>query len=240
MADLDAEIAATRDEISQVNSGSKREGELQAKLDAYYQQRYPSSPSAPAGPTPRPDGFTPELAPADAALAETNVRAVRLEQLQAERELFGNTTARNRALDIEIEDILRADFEAQKSLGAEPDIITVASVRPELPAGATWDEKVMGRFQQEAPGALVLMHTAADALREAHRSGQRWDDAVAAGTALEDRWGVEEAGQLAEDAMAYAKAHVSPEIQANLRAHGVLYHPDVIRAAAQLWRRQQR
>jgi len=117
MSDVDAEIAATRAEMSQVNSGSKREGELQQQLTTLYQQKYPS-PGAPAGPAPRPDAF--ELAPDDAAIAVTNDRALRLEQLEGELEMMFLSGPRRAALEAERDAILKADYEAEQTYAPEP------------------------------------------------------------------------------------------------------------------------
>jgi hypothetical protein len=121
MADLDAEIAATRAEMSQVHSGSKREGELQQQLTALYQQKFPEE-GAP-GLTPRPDGYQPmpdALTPEDVTLAQTNVRSERLAQIEGELEMFLLPTARRTALEQERDAILKADAEALDSYAPEP------------------------------------------------------------------------------------------------------------------------
>jgi hypothetical protein len=183
---------------------------------------------------PRPDGYTP--------VDTTPVPSTPRRDFAAERTAIRAEMLRPFAdpgLQDKLDQSYRDEYAAKDGRSDDPTTtLTREAVRPELPADVTWDDALVRVFEATAPGSLILEHTAAEALREVRRSGERWDDAGAAGTALEDRWGIEEAGRLAEDAMAYAKAHVKPEIQANLRTQGLLYHPDVIRAAALLWRRQ--
>jgi hypothetical protein len=111
--------------------------------------------------------------------------------------------------------------------------LTPADVRPDLgSSGYRWDDGLVRDFETQAPGGLVLMHIAAEAIR----ASARWPDLGDALLALEARHGEKEADALLEDALAYQKAHVAPAMLANLRTHGVLYAPDVIRAAAFAWR----
>ena len=121
--------AEIRAEMSKVNSGSKREAELNARLEAFYRAKFPEP--APA----RPDGYNPvampdALAPDTAAFAETNVRSERLAQLKGELEMVLLPGDRRAALEAERDDLLRGDFEAQQShapeAGPTPTTVTFA------------------------------------------------------------------------------------------------------------------
>lgn len=74
-------------------------------------------------------GTAPPAAPDDEAIAAANARALRLDQLKGERDQLGNLTARNEALDAQIADEQRRDYETQQTYapeeaGPSPDTLT--------------------------------------------------------------------------------------------------------------------
>ncbi|HEY3195579.1 MAG TPA: hypothetical protein VGK42_10130 [Candidatus Dormibacteraeota bacterium] len=224
MSDVDAEIAAVRSEMS---TSRGDQAPLNAKLEALYREKY-RDPGAPA-PTPRPDGYQPTTE----ALAEANIRTERLGQLQAEREQPLNTTARNAALDTEIEDVLRADYEAEKSHAPEagPTPTTV-----EWPAGT--EEPV-----QNALCALCLEHniTASEAqvaIRALTNVPPMPADPVQGRAVLTREFGgalphvLSHAEQMFEE--------LPPRLQRLIQEPEVFFSPPVLRHLNLIWERSRR
>jgi len=178
-----------RNEMMKVNSGSKREGELQQQLNTLYQRAHaPGAAAIPLEGT-RPAGDQPMTAEAEAAL-ETEYLA----QLQAEREQFGNTTERNRLLDIKIEELLRKNYEGEQSYAPEPgptpSTVTFAEGTPEPVKNAFCAFALEhGITKTETQEVLDVMKTARWLTPEQFRRemAAEWGEQYVALAALADR-----------------------------------------------------
>lgn len=209
--DYDAEAAALRTEMAKPFASP----DLQDQLNALYREQYPEDGSVP-----------PRAAAVSPPAASTRDLDARLTALRTTM-----MTSSAPHLQEELNTLLQQRYPDD----AEPAMSRDAW-RPDLPSGYTWDGAVVAEFEETAPGAPTLMHVAADALR----SSTRWHDPSATIEALEARHGAEEAEALAEDATSYVKAHVSPKIQAALKAQGLFYNPELIHLAASFWRQSRR
>ncbi|HEV8612719.1 MAG TPA: hypothetical protein VGQ73_04350 [Gemmatimonadales bacterium] len=215
--------AELRTEMSKVNSGSKREAELQQQLNALYQRAHAPGGAAPPTPMPRPDGYAtlpPSAPPRDFLAERIPIRA----EMQKP---FADPNLQDK-LDESYRDEDAALASAAPEPPPSPDML-------EWPAGV--EEGVKNGFCALALQYDIPASEAQTAVRELTNITPMSADPDAARPLLRREFGAALPSVLAHAEAVFGE--LPPKLQTIIQEPEVFFSPPVLKRLEWLWQRSR-